>query len=82
MGGGLGLVAACTFAVASSDAKLGTPEINVGLFPMMIMAVLERVVPRRRLLEMMLFGERLTPSEAAASGSSTAPCPRASSTRR
>ena len=59
MGGGLGLVAASHFAVAQRGAKLGTPEINVGLFPMMIMAVLQRVVPRRRLLEMMLFGERM-----------------------
>lgn len=65
MGGGLGLVAACHFAVAASGAKLGTPEINVGLFPMMIMAVLARVVPKRRLLEMMLFGERMTAERAA-----------------
>jgi len=68
MGGGLGLVAACHFAVASSAAKLGTPEIKVGLFPMMIMAVLARVVPRRRLLEMMLFGERMTAERAAELG--------------
>jgi enoyl-CoA hydratase/carnithine racemase len=60
MGGGLGLVAASHFAVAADGAKLGTPEINVGLFPMMIMAVLARVVPRRRLLAMMLFGERMS----------------------
>src|SRR5688572_29423320 len=53
MGGGLGLVAASTFAIAASDAKLGTPEINVGLFPFMIMAVLERVMGRRALIEMM-----------------------------
>jgi len=64
MGGGLGLVAASTFAVAEASAKLGTPEIDVGLFPMMIMAVLARVVPRRKLLEMMLFGQRLTAEEA------------------
>jgi len=68
MGGGLGLVAACTFAVASTEAKLGTPEIDVGLFPMMIMAVLARHVPRRRLLEMMLMGERLDAHEAARLG--------------
>ncbi len=59
MGGGLGIVASCTFAVAQSDATLGTPEVNVGLFPMMIMAVLARLVPRRRLMEMMLFGDKL-----------------------
>ncbi len=68
MGGGLGLVAACHFAVASRNAKLGTPEINVGLFPMMIMAVLARVVPQRRLLEMMLFGEKMDADAAAAMG--------------
>jgi enoyl-CoA hydratase/carnithine racemase len=68
MGGGLGLVASCTFAVASTEAKLGTPEINVGLFPFMIMAVLERVMPRRRLMEMMLSGERLVAEEAAQVG--------------
>jgi enoyl-CoA hydratase/carnithine racemase len=68
MGGGLGLVAASHFAIAARGAMLGTPEVNVGLFPMMIMAVLQRVVPRRRLLEMMLFGERMTADEAAAIG--------------
>jgi enoyl-CoA hydratase/carnithine racemase len=68
MGGGLGLVAASTFAVAALEAKLGTPEINVGLFPFMIWSVLERVVPRRRLVEMMLTGERISAEEAAAIG--------------
>ncbi|MGH7328437.1 MAG: enoyl-CoA hydratase/isomerase family protein, partial [Polyangiaceae bacterium] len=59
LGGGLGLVAASTFAIASEDAQLGTPEIDVGLFPMMIMAVLTRLVPRRKLLEMMLLGQKM-----------------------
>jgi enoyl-CoA hydratase/carnithine racemase len=68
MGGGLGLVAASTFAIASTEAKLGTPEIDVGLFPMMIMAVLARIVPRRRLLEMMLTGEKFDAQEAARLG--------------
>ncbi len=68
MGGGLGLVAASTFAVAESGAKLGTPEIDVGLFPMMIMAVLARLVPRRALLEMMLFGRKHSADEAKAIG--------------
>jgi len=64
MGGGLGLVAASHFALAQSDAKLGTPEIDVGLFPFMIMAVLARVMPRRALLEMMLRGQKLEAVEA------------------
>lgn len=68
MGGGLGLVAASTFAVASREAKLGTPEINVGLFPFMILSVLERVMQRRPLLEMVLGGERLSADQAAEAG--------------
>lgn len=63
MGGGLGLAAASHFALAADDAVLGTPEIHRGLFPMMIMAVLSRVVPRRPLLEMMLLGQRMTAAE-------------------
>jgi enoyl-CoA hydratase/carnithine racemase len=65
MGGGLGLVASCDFAIAAESAVLGTPEIKRGLFPMMIMAVLQRVVSRRRLLEMMLLGEKITAAQAA-----------------
>jgi enoyl-CoA hydratase/carnithine racemase len=68
LGGGLGLAAACTFAVAAKGARLGTPEIDVGLFPMMIMAVLLRRMPRRRLTEMMLFGEKVDAEEAARIG--------------
>jgi enoyl-CoA hydratase/carnithine racemase len=68
LGGGLGLVAASTFAIAADGALLGTPEIDVGLFPMMIMAVLGRLVPRRRLEKMMLLGEKLTAEEATAIG--------------
>ncbi|WP_437736014.1 enoyl-CoA hydratase/isomerase family protein [Sorangium sp. So ce1335] len=68
LGGGLGLVAASHFAIGARGAKLGTPEINVGLFPMMIMAVLQRHVSRRKLLEMMLLGQRLDADEAARCG--------------
>jgi enoyl-CoA hydratase/carnithine racemase len=68
LGGGLGIAAASTFAVASADAKFGTPEIAMGLFPMIIMAVLARHVPRRRLLEMMLLGETFGADEAARLG--------------
>ncbi len=68
MGGGLGLVASCDFAVAKESATLGTPEIERGLFPMMIMAVLARVMPRRRLLSMMLLGEKLGAREALDAG--------------
>lgn len=68
LGGGLGLVAASHVAIGARGAKLGTPEINVGLFPMMIMAVLQRHVSRRKLLEMMLLGQRLDADEAVRCG--------------
>ena len=64
LGGGLGLVASCSIAIASEDAVLGTPEVHVGLFPMMIMAVLEPLMPKRELLSMMLLGRRLQGKDA------------------
>ena len=64
MGGVFGLVAACSLAVMSTDAQLGTPEINVGLWPMMIMALLARTMPRRPLLEMMLLAQKLSAEDA------------------
>lgn len=65
MGGGLGLVAGCDFAIACESAVLGTPEVKRGLFPMMIMAFLMRVVSQRRLLEMMLLGDKMSAADAA-----------------
>ena len=65
MGGGLGLAAACDIAVAADDCRFGTPEANVGLFPYVIMATLLRVTTTpKRLLEMMLAGERIDAGEA------------------
>lgn len=60
MGGGCGLVACCTFAIAQESAILGTPEIKRGLFPFMILAPLARVVRRRELLELILLGEKIS----------------------
>ncbi|MFV9673157.1 MAG: enoyl-CoA hydratase-related protein, partial [Acidimicrobiia bacterium] len=65
LGGGLGLVAGCDIAIAAESATFGTPEIGVGLWPMMITAVLRPLVPRRPLLEMMLTGRRFGAKEAA-----------------
>jgi enoyl-CoA hydratase/carnithine racemase len=65
MGGALGIIAACDFAIAAASAQLGTPEIKRGLFPMMIMAVLRRVVSKRRLMELMLTGDPISAEEAA-----------------
>ncbi|MGZ3444960.1 MAG: enoyl-CoA hydratase/isomerase family protein [Myxococcaceae bacterium] len=64
LGGGLGLVLACDLAVAVDVAELGTPEIDVGLFPMMVLAWLQRHVGRKRALELLLTGDRLKAEEA------------------
>jgi enoyl-CoA hydratase/carnithine racemase len=63
-GGGLGLVGACHFALAASDTMFSTPELNVGVFPMMIMAVLARTMPKRQLLNMMLTAENISAHQA------------------
>jgi enoyl-CoA hydratase/carnithine racemase len=64
MGGGLGLVVACDLAVASDAAVFATPEIKVGLWPMMIMATVFRNVGRKAGLRMMLTGEKIPAEEA------------------
>jgi enoyl-CoA hydratase len=64
LGGGLGLVCACDLAVAAEHAELGTPEVDVGLFPMMVLAWLQRHLGRKRALELVLTGTRLTAAEA------------------
>jgi enoyl-CoA hydratase len=58
LAGGFGLACACDLLVAVDSATFGTPEINVGVWPSMIQAVLARNLPRKVLLEMMLLGDR------------------------
>ncbi|MBM3154175.1 MAG: crotonase [Chloroflexi bacterium] len=65
MGGGFGLACACDIVIAADDCRFGTPEINVGLFPYIIMATLLRFTSSpKRLLEMMLTGDRIEAKEA------------------
>jgi enoyl-CoA hydratase len=58
MGGGFGLAAACDLVVVDPAARLGTPEIDRGLFPWIILAVLIRDVPRKPLFELVFTGGR------------------------
>jgi len=60
LAGGLGLACSCDILVAVDTATFGTPEINVGIWPMMIQAILSRNIPRKVLLEMEMLGERMT----------------------
>ena len=65
LAGGFGLACACDLVVAREDALLGVPEVRVGLFPMMILPYLLRVVPYRTLMELCLSGEPIQAAEAA-----------------
>jgi enoyl-CoA hydratase len=68
LAGALGIALACDLIVASEDASFGTPEIDVGAFPFMIMALIYRNVPRKKANELLLLGERLSAQEALAAG--------------
>lgn len=68
LAGALGIALACDLIVASESASFGTPEINVGTFPFMIMALIYRNVPRKKANELLLLGERWSASEALAAG--------------
>jgi enoyl-CoA hydratase/carnithine racemase len=59
LAGGFGLAMACDLAVAAETATFGTPEINVGLWPMMIMAIIGRNLPRKRATQLYMTGERI-----------------------
>jgi len=77
MGGGMGLLAACDLAVAAEDARFGTPEVEVGLFPYMALAPLSRCVGRRAALELALTGRRIDAAEAQVIGLLNRVVPRA-----
>lgn len=62
--GGFGLAAACDIVIATEEATFGAPEIKVGLWPMMISAILQRLIPQRVALDMMLTGRRISADEA------------------
>ena len=63
LAGGFGLACSCDMLVAVDSAAFGTPEINVGIWPMMIQAILSRNVPRKVLLEMEMLGDRWTAAQ-------------------
>jgi len=68
LAGALGIALACDLIVASEQATFGTPEINVGAFPFMIMALIYRNVPRKKANELLLLGERMSAQEALQAG--------------
>jgi len=71
LAGGFGLAVGCDVTICVDDAKLGTTEIRVGLWPMMISAILARAIPQKAALELMLTGRIITPDEAQRLGAVT-----------
>ncbi|MEW2352487.1 enoyl-CoA hydratase-related protein [Spirillospora sp. NPDC029432] len=75
--GGLGLAAACDLVIAADDVTLGTPEVNVGLWPMMIMAIINRNVPPKQAFKLYYTGQRISAAEGREIGLVTEAVPRA-----
>jgi enoyl-CoA hydratase len=68
LAGALGIALACDLVIAKEGARFGTPEINVGAFPFMILALIARNVPRKKVAELLLLGEQIDAREAARIG--------------
>jgi enoyl-CoA hydratase len=64
LAGALGLALACDLIIAKDTARFGTPEINVGAFPFMIMALIYRNIGRKKTNELLLLGEQISAAEA------------------
>jgi enoyl-CoA hydratase/carnithine racemase len=64
LAGGFGLMCACDLAIAVDTAEFGMPEINTGLWPFIITAVVRHAMPERKALELMMTGERISATEA------------------
>ncbi len=68
LAGGMGFMLACDIVIAKEDAQFGTPEVNVGLWPMMIGALIFRNAMKKKAMEMVLLGQKLSAKEAEAMG--------------
>lgn len=68
LGGACELVALCDLALVADDAKLGVPEITLGVVPPVAAALFPRLVGAQRAAALVLTGEPITGSEAAACG--------------
>jgi cyclohexa-1,5-dienecarbonyl-CoA hydratase len=64
LGGGMELALACDIVLIREDARLGQPEIRLGVFPPAAVALLPRLVGRQRAMDLILSGRSLSADEA------------------
>lgn len=58
LAGGIGLAAGCDVVLARESAQFGMPEVERGLWPFMVSALLTRHVSPKHAMDYMLTGER------------------------
>jgi len=77
LGGGCEMAIACTIRIASEDAKIGLPEINLGIMPGYGGTQrLARLIGKGKAMEMLLTGEAISAQEAYRVGLVTAVHPK------
>lgn len=64
LAGGCGLAVACDITIASSNSKFGVPEINLGMWPMIISYPILKFVNPKKALELFLTGRMIDANEA------------------
>lgn len=64
LAGGLGLLCGCDVAISVDNAKFGTPEAGIGIFPATIYPFMQRVIPPRKLMELCLTADPIDAKEA------------------
>lgn len=64
LGGGCELAIACDMVVAAENAKLGQPEIKLGVFPPIAAILMPKLVPMTKVMELLLGGGIIDAQEA------------------
>jgi enoyl-CoA hydratase len=64
LAGGVGLVLGCDVVIAADTAAFGLPEVDLGLWPFMVSALLGRHTSPKRAMELMLSARRVPAAEA------------------
>lgn len=64
LGGGCEIALCCDLVVAADNLRIGLPEIKVGVFPPLAVAILHKLIPEKRAFELLMGGEMIQAEEA------------------